>query len=44
MTHDAEHSQIDFSDKERGYAELAAQLTGLLQGERDPLNSHMQVL
>ena len=35
MTHDAEHSQIDFSDKERGYTELAAQLTGLLQGERD---------
>lgn len=35
MAHDAEHSKVDFSDKARGYAELATQLTGLLQGERD---------
>lgn len=35
MAHDPEHTQIDFADKVRGYAELEAQLTGLLQGEHD---------
>jgi L-methionine (R)-S-oxide reductase len=35
MAHEPIHPTFDFSDKARGYAELAASLASLLEGERN---------
>jgi len=35
MAHEPDHPTFDFSDKARGYADLAASLRSLLEGERN---------